>query len=390
MLQQLKKKERLKKELTLTALRKRSLIKHWNTQFTKKSKEYKEFLEFSSDLFLHQYQISKEEELFKNALNQRKPKENQEESILRLDLYYIVEKLRNICEVNNSKTIFETDGQHHLNDEVLQLAQTPPFNTYPQVQIYMRLLDTITQSDNDASFYALQQLIQDNGHLLSEYEEREIYLALINFCIRKINQGSQKSLEECFELYKNMYEKDLLVSGQYLSPWTYKNIITAALRLDELDWTSEFIKGNYQQLSPEHRENAYNYNLAKYNFHIGEYNKVLDLLQKVEYDDIFYGLDARTLLMKVYYDLNEEEALYSLTDSFRVYLRRKKKIPKERRKTYLNFIKFIRRLIMLSPRDIKNLNVLESRIQQADRVADKAWILEKLSQKAEKMKLLKR
>ncbi|MGK0389229.1 MAG: hypothetical protein ACI94Y_001969 [Maribacter sp.] len=104
----------------------------------------------------------------------------------------------------------------------------------------------------------------------------------------------------------------------------------------------------------------------------------MPLLQKVEHDDIFYGLDICALLMKVYYSQNEEEALFSLTDSFRIYFRRKKKIPTERRKTYLNFIKFIRRLITIHPRDYKKIKALKLKIENTDKVADKAWMLEEL------------
>lgn len=387
-LKQLEQKEITRKELVLAALRKRMLPKHYNTQIKKPIKRTKSALDFTSDLFLHQYQLSCEKDKFDTQLNQRKPKDNTEEGILQLDLFYIVEKLRNICEVHNSRTIFEIEGQTYLNDEVLNLAQKEPFNSYPQVRIYTCLLKTITQTENEDYFYELQSLIEEHSNLLSVYEEREIYLALINYCIRKINQGNQKSLEECFKLYKKMTEKNLLISGKHLSPWTYKNIVTASLRLSELEWTFNFIKNYKNQLAEEHKENAFNYNLAKYNFQLSKYNRVLELLQKVEYDDVFYGLDARILLMKVYYLQGEDEALFSLTDSFRIYLRRKKKIPSERRKTYLNFIKFTRRLISLSPRDLKNLKALELKIQSTPKVADKAWILERVKSKMSRMKFL--
>lgn len=377
-LKELQEKENYQKELLLPALRKRILTKHYKARLTKTSSVSKSSLDLTSDFFLHQYRMSCEKEKFSLQLNQRKPKEDTEEGILQLDLFYIVEKLRNICELHNSKTIFEMEGQTYLNDEVILLARKEPFNNYPQVKIYSLLLETITQNNKDDAFYELQGLIREHSHLLSIYEEREIYLALVNYCIRKINQGNKESLAECFGLYKKMAEKNLLVSGKNISPWTYKNIITAALRLNELEWTFQFITNYKKQLAEEYRENAFNYNLAKYNFHLKKYHKVLDLLQKVAHDDIFYGLDSRTLLMKVYYNLNEEEALFSLTDSFRIYLKRKKRIPRERRKTYLNFIKFIRRLVTLSPRDYPKLKTLYSKIEDTNKVADKAWILEKV------------
>jgi hypothetical protein len=373
---ELETKEDSKKELLLAALRKRMLNQHYQSRFSKTVKSDKSSLDFTSHLFLHQYQLSCDKEKFNKQLNQRQPKENTDEGILQLDLFYVIEKLRHICELHNSRTIFELEERSYLNDEVLELAKEAPFNTYPQVRIYTLLLETITDPDNETAFYELQLSIEKNASLLSPYEEREIYLALINYCIRKINKGNKKSLEECFLLYQKMEKNSLLISGKYISPWTFKNVITAALRLNELEWTVIFIKNYKNKLVEEYRENAFNYNMAKYNFHLKKYHKVLPLLQKVEHDDIFYGLDTRALLMKVYYIQGEEEALFSLTDSFRIYLRRKKKIPAERRKTYLNFIKFVRRLITIHPRDYKKIKALELKIKNTDKVADKAWMLE--------------
>ncbi len=381
----LDKRNRIYQQLLLSQLRERKLPKHFNKTIAKITNGN---IAFSSEVFLHEYKLTFEKDQMNAVLNPRKPLENIEEGLLNLDLYYILEKLRNICEIYNSKTIFELEDVTFLNDEVIQLAKQPPFNQYPQIQIYSCLLETIKSEENEESFLRLQELVNLKGRYLSKNEERDVYIVLINFCIRKINQGEVKSLETCFLLYQMMAQKKLLVQGKYLSPWTFKNIITAALRLNEVEWTKEFIKTYKDKLSIEHRHNAYHYNLAKYNFHLKQYDKVLTFLQRVEYEDIFYGLDARTLLMKVYFAQNETEALFSLADSFRIYLRRKKKIPQERSKTYLNFIKFVKKLIQLNPRDYKKLDALRSKVKESLKVADKSWILEMIELKIKKIESL--
>ncbi len=385
-IKELKAQKYVSGHLLFSALRKRRLVGHLKSKssFGSMDLKYKD-MDYSSDVFLAGYRFFCENDRLDSDLDKRKPLENMEEGLLYLDLYYIVEKLRNICEIYNSKTIFELENISYLNEEVIELAKQAPFNAYPQVRLYSFLLETIRSENNEEAFRVLQKLADEHGTLLSRTEERDVYLVLVNYCIRNINKGVSGSLEECFRIYKIMEKKNLLIKGKFLSPWTYKNIITAALRLNETEWTRQFIRSHKEKLSEEHRENAYNYNLAKYNFHLGNYDKVLDYLQKVEYEDVFYGLDARSLMMKVFYLDNEMEALYSLTDSFRIYLRRKKKIPKERRKTYLNFIKFIRKLIKLSPRDYPGLRKLRNDIQATDKVADRIWILGEVENKIRKV-----
>lgn len=52
-----------------------------------------------------------------------------------------------------------------------------------------------------------------------------------------------------------------MVDG-YLSPWTYKNIVIAALRAGEFEWTEQFIKSYKNKLNEKFRINAFNYNMG--------------------------------------------------------------------------------------------------------------------------------
>ena len=68
--------------------------------------------------------------------------------------------------------------------------------------------------------------------------------------------------------------------------------------------------------------------MARVYFFKKEYDKVLELLQQVEYDDVFYLLDAKVALIKTFYELEEIDSLVALLDSFKMLLRRKKILPK--------------------------------------------------------------
>ena len=96
-----------------------------------------------------------------------------------------------------------------------------------------------------------------------------------------------------------------------------------------MDWTKEFIEKFKDYLHPEVVENAYTYNLASYYYSTNQLDKVLDLLVKVEYTDIQYSIGAKSLLLRTYYDLEENEALLSLTRSFKQYLKRNRLIPEK-------------------------------------------------------------
>ncbi|MDX1409498.1 MAG: hypothetical protein R3330_15230, partial [Saprospiraceae bacterium] len=111
-----------------------------------------------------------------------------------------------------------------------------------------------------------------------------------------------------------------------------------------------------------------------------DYDKVIEQLQEVEYDDPSYNLNSKTMLMFTYYETDEIDPLLSLLSSFAVYLRRNKQIPKGRKSHYLNLIKFMRALVRIPVSDKDALLQLEKKIRDTEGVVNKNWLLEKIDE----------
>jgi len=99
---------------------------------------------------------------------------------------------------------------------------------------------------------------------------------------------------------------------------------------------------------------------------------------QVEYDDVFYGIDSRKLLLQTYYEINEIEPMYSLMDSFRTLLKRNKTISDTHLNNNLNLIRFIGKLLAAKNQTPK-LKKLKVEIAKTPSVAEKRWLLEKAS-----------
>lgn len=134
----------------------------------------------------------------------------------------------------------------------------------------------------------------------------------MNYSLKRMNSGEKEYIRETFELYVKFLEKGLLHVKGKISPWSFKNIVTTGLRLSEFDWVENFIHAYSHDLDERYRNNAMTFNLAQFYFYKKDYANVITLLSKVEYDDITYNLNSKTLLMASYYELDELEALNSL------------------------------------------------------------------------------
>lgn len=148
--------------------------------------------------------------------------------------------------------------------------------------------------------------------------------------------------------------------------------------MNEFQWIENFINENKQKLSEAERENAYTYYLAKFYFYKRDYSKVLQLLQDVEYSDVFYSLDSKSMLLKTYYELNEMDSLDSMLDSFKIYLLRNKSLSEHHVKTCKNLLRITHKLSRLISSDKKKIALLETEIEQTKPLADVGWLREKV------------
>ena len=153
-----------------------------------------------------------------------------------------------------------------------------------------------------------------------------------------------------------------------------------ALRLGKYDWTEKFIKDYQDSLPESSRENAVTYNLAQVYFYQKRHEEVIKLLQTVEYDDVAYNLGSKSMLLATYYETDEIEPLYSLFESFRAFLNRHKDIPAERRESYLNLIKFTKKLTRIVPGEKRELEKIRDDAERIKNIASFNWLQEKIAE----------
>lgn len=294
-----------------------------------------------------------------------------------LDVYYVIEKLRQMCLVANDNNVFGTKTKCFYESETLRLASTKQFFENEFVRAYLSVYYMLVQK-TEQQYFTLKKIIARHGYDFEDKNLAEIFTYARNFCIGKVNAGRSDFFEELFDLYAQGLQKRVLLLNGEINERNFKNIVTTALRTKKYDWTFDFINEYRYQLNKTVRENAYNYNLANYFFHTKQYDKAIRNLQKVQLSDLFYGLDARALMLKCYFELDEREAFLNSYFSFRVFVMRRKNVSEQHRKNYLNFLRIAKKLMNLRARDKKAIQNLQTEIKNAKALADKSWLEEKL------------
>ncbi len=336
----------------------------------------------TANYYLSQYQIERNFYDLMEPEIERTAKRNVEDILNNLDRFYLAEKLRYFCAALSVQTLVSHEYKLLFIDEIIKYIEEYKFEDVPPIAVYYQIYLTYVDSENTSHYFKLIELLNSFDNLFPKDEEEFIYQAALNYCIKKINQGNQDFLEEYFNVFVILLEKELLLTDGELSPWHFRNMVITALRLGKYRWTEEFIQ-NYKKFLPEAmRDNAVSFNLAQLYFYQKKYEKVVEMLSSVEYEDFSYNLNSKVLLMTSFYEMDEIEPLFSLMESFRTYLNRHKNFPNTRRAPYTNLIRFTKKLTKIMPGDEKAISKFKDEIDNFKEggISNIHWLREKIAE----------
>lgn len=356
-----------KKIETLESTAIRSAIQYAEEQILKPASYYHMKYEIEQSIYL----------LTRNKA-ERSSKTNIENIVSNLDHFFLAEKLRYFSSVLTHQHFAAVNYKMLFIDEIIEHVKANDYSDVPVILIYFQILLTYQEPQNRSHYDLLSEYLQKYIHLFPEFEAKEILDAVLNYCIIRMNAGEEEYIREAFILYKKSLESGLLLVKGQITPWSFKNIVTIGLRLKEFDWIEQFIHTYSKFVDQKYRQNAITFNLAQFYFYKKEYQKVIEQLSKVEYEDFTYSLNSKTLLMASYYELDEFEALNSFLDSFRLYIDRNKKLTQGKGKHYKSTISIVKKLIKVVPGNTSGIEKLKQEVNSAQGVVSKNWILEKL------------
>lgn len=335
----------------------------------------------TADYHFYQYQIEKNYYELSEAELNRSKRSNIDSIIQNLDYFYLSEKLKYYCTLLSRKKIQQHEYEILFIDEILTHIEEKGYQDHPEILVYFYVFKLYDNASNYDAYYRLKDLIKEKQDIFTRHDLRDIYLAAINFCISNANKGNQDFITELFVIYKQALYAEALFVDNELSPWSYKNIVLVGLRAGDYDWVENFIEVYADRLNPKYRDNAVRFNKARLYYYKKDFEEVIPLLNEVEFTDFSYSLGAKALLLATFYEMDEYDALSSFLESFKKYLNRhKKSLPDNRRKNYLNLIKFVKKLINIPFGDKKAIQELEKEIQEASSIADINWLKSKVKE----------
>ncbi len=376
---QMEREEQLKITTEIDMLeiyRERNLSKHFEQKLKRiKKNKGKEGVR-NSDFHYSSYRI--EREIFEMQGRGNRTKETNLQTLNRqLNTFFILEKLKYAVVMESHKAVYKSEYEQPMLPFILELVKNDGFLEMPEMAIYFYCYQALKNPDDEENFNQLKLLIQKNNQLFSKNELKDIYTIANNYCVKRINNGAENYLQELFDLYISGLDAGVFLTSGVLSRWSYTNIVTAGLRLKEFEWLAKFIQEYKNILEEDFQESIYAYNLSRL-YHVKKkYDEAMSLLIQVDLKDVLINISAKVLLTKIYFELEEFEALESLLASFKKYLRRNKVISYHKT-NYSNFVYYTQKILQLNQFDKIKKQKLKEEVNQAEILTEREWILEQL------------
>jgi len=301
--------------------------------------------------------------------------------MMALDSLHIVKKLQLACLVYNKSHSFKNEASVFMLTELLESLPNSAYFQIPAVSLYYYAVQLLLFPDKRAYFDLLQQRLLQYITQLPAIQLQQLFGITKNHCIRQINRGRLVFYEPLFELYKTDLAYEISVANGYFTAGNFKNMITVGLRMGAYDWVKYCLDTHITQVDPKLQTDVYNYNVANWHFYQQQFNEAIKYLHAVQYNDVFYQIDSRKLLLKIYYELREMVALEALMNSFRVMIHRfqqKKSIAEYHQQTNRHFINFLYKIIRLLPHQKDKVTAIIEQIHATNELSERQWLLAKL------------
>lgn len=298
---------------------------------------------------------------------------------------FLIYSLGSFVYILNRKHLVDIEDKLDFMDEVLLHMKNnlDKYRDIPQVMfLYYELLLNI-EPFNEDYYKELKSIVLTNYDKLNFIEAYNSVVGLQNFCMRMHSRGHTEYMNELFSLMEFTLKNGFYTSikGGDFVPQHFKNYVIVGTNLKKFEWTENFIKVYVKKLSPQNRENAYNFSMAKVLFGKKDFEKALWFISRVSYQDLYYKLEVRNNTLLIYYELEMFSEAFDLMESYKKFIQNNKVINPALRNRHLFFIKIINDLLKIKiSGNTKKIRQVEKEIKNSENNLNTSWLLIKLEE----------
>lgn len=309
-----------------------------------------------------------------------------------LDAYYWITKLKYLCASANAAQIIRQSASQLASEiKIPDMESLPPLG-HAYFQAYHLLRDGSPSLERAGQLFAL---LEENGTAFPEEDRLNLYGFLLNTCALRVGAGKVPFENLALKTYDSALEDGFLIQQGKISAAHFKNIVSLKLRCGTPDTAKLFIETYKTCLPAPDRKVLLLHCDGLVSFFSGDFHAALLQFQAIIQnapEDMYWGLEARNMLWKTYFEIGEQlnfsekEKMLRLYDSFRLYVSRHNRISEQNKTRYENFIRIFNQLIRTNDRGKwittkEEYQTILEEAKSADALMNKNWLIEAIERK---------
>lgn len=304
-----------------------------------------------------------------------------------LTYFYLIRILKFYVVILNTRSIYKIEFKTQLLEDILANFKMELYEDVPLIKIFYCMVMMHTHEADESYYKVLKNTLGKSIGFINGEDLLESLINLENYCLRKIRAGRKEYNSELSEIFK-MELKYMSYNEKNKMPYKlFRAIIVNALAVKDFDWAQEFIEKYKKSLNEEIRENTINHCTALLDFATGRYEESLKISSKVKYVDIYQKYELKCLTAALYFELNLEEQLLALLDTFRHLISSDTLVPEDRKEPYIKFTRYIKKLNKLKNNfEQSEFDELDFSLKKEKNLLNEEWILNKMKETRNKNK----
>jgi len=352
---------------------------------------------YDTSFFRNKYKVNSDNFFFYDYFNDVKkenytrklaPKLN--EGITYFISYFVIELIKQYSGLLYYNKMFKLTQKNKLitdltkvidPDKLYALIGSNPVPGSFLVSVYIDMYKTFANFDNEKYYKDFKKSLANYSGQIGKDDNFFLGQRLIDYCLLKIMMGKKTYEKELFDIYdliikKKYYETD---ASMYIPLVLFNTIFMNAFDMKKYQWAETFVNTYKNKLLVKYRIDVPSYYYGMLNFEKGKFAQAATFLNKINYDDFIYRLDAYHLQLKSYFELGKFEQAPIIIEEYKLWIAPFQPVPVDIKEKHSKFISYVNKMVRykLGKKALDRYTVRKS-IEKNMYVLSKQWLLKSL------------
>jgi len=185
---------------------------------------------------------------------------------------------------------------------------------------------------------------------------------------------------ELYELNKIKVDENSYAFSEELYTYLplYVSLLSSFTNNQDTEYLDKLVENFGSRIDPAHKESFISYTFMQKMFLEKKFEEALKYHSKVNYDNSLIRINAKILLIQLYYEAGYTEELLSLLDAAKKYFSAMKNYSRHKIDVILRFLKIMKKLAKIKAASAGELESLKYEINSETEIQGKGWLREKI------------